>query len=339
MSVQRPARAGMLTSLIRSANQNSQGAAAKADGAQLHDATAREAKVTETAPPPSVAAIPGLTRTEENGLVQIKIDPAKTRMNELHRRSAATMSGESIDELVRLIKAGGQAVPALGWRLARPEADGTEVILIYGARRRAATLQLGIELDVAIMPREPLRADVIRLMHAENRGRKNYLPLEDAREYEGYLKCGAYANASALAADLEVDKSTLSRLLSLLTLPDEVLAIYTNPAWLQLAKGASMASEAKDPVLRAKLIRAANEFRASGRDEDPTATLQEAIHPRSVTARSYELKSGEGKKLGVLSPGAGGKGGLVLKLGSDTPVEVCRAVTELLKKHFPQAGL
>lgn len=263
----------------------------------------------------------------------IEIDPRKTRMNDLHRRSPSTMSGSAIQEMVEMFRATGQQTPAKGWRLDKPGPEGEEVVLVYGARRRAAALELGIALKVELMPERPDRGSLIKMMHGENRGRLDYLPLEDAREYKAFLDCGEYRTAEEMAAALGQDKSRVSRLLSLLKLPSEILNLYTDPSWLPLMKGSKLAAECANAEKRAKLIEAAKAWNeASGRG-DPTPTLMKALTSKTTNLVAAELKNPDGKTVGSVRGVMNGKGAVTITLAKTASEALKRDIAAAINKH------
>ena len=274
-------------------------------------------------------------RPAEKAAGVIEIDPSKTRMNDLHRRSKATMSGAAIQEMVEMFRATGQTNPAKGWKLEKPDADGAEVVLVYGARRRAAALELNRPLKVELLPSPPDRNTVIRLMHGENRGRLDYLPLEDAREYKAFLESGEYRTAEEMAVALGQDKGKVSRLMSLLNLPGEVLDLYTDPSWLPLYNGAKLASSiAGDKMVRARVLEAANDWKRAGGRGNPTPTLMKAMTAKARGPIAVELKGDDGRSIGTVRGAVTGRGPLSIILGNNAPEAIRRDLADVLNKHY-----
>jgi ParB/RepB/Spo0J family partition protein len=275
----------------------------------------------------------------QSGSEVIEIAAGMTRMNDLHRRMNATMQGSAIEELVESMRSVGQQQEAKGWRLDKPE-DGVQVVLIYGARRRAAAEKLGIPLRVRIVP-EPTRAQLIRDMHAENRARKDYLPLEMAKEMQAYLESGEYANATELAAGLGEDKSKVSRLLALLKLPKEVLSLYSDPTWMKLFAGSKLATLCEEAKVRARVLEAAQTWAKSGARGNPTATLLKAAAGKTAwrggapdASLAFNLMDREGRVLGTMRGSLQENQPLVVSLGKSTPAAFRKELAELLERHF-----
>ena len=262
----------------------------------------------------------------------IAIDPGKCRMNDLHRRLRKTVDSEALAELMEQIRESGQLLPARGWRPETPDPSGAEVILIFGARRRAACEKLGIALKVEIVP-PPNRQALIRQMHSENSSRKDYLPLEQGLEFKAFLDTGEFKTQEELAAFLAVQRVRLVRCLQIAELPPEVLDIYEDPHWLTLAVGTKLAAEIeKDAKARARVTDAARQWKAEGRAGDPSPTLLSAAvdrkKPKSV---EQDLVSLEKKtKFGRLKTTA--DGALVLQLRKDAPEGLREELIGVLKR-------
>lgn len=325
---------GNLNDLINSAVNNS--------AVVVPPSPAKPAAVVSGLPPritPAVAdALPSAAAAvppPDAGLSEVQVDAAKTRMNALHRRSAATMSGEALQDLVKQIGASGQAVPALGWRLAKPDPDGVEYVLVYGARRRATALELGRPLRVQVLPRPLLDADVMRLMHAENHGRKDYMPLEEARELRAYLDHKLVGTQVELADHLGLDRSTVSRYLSLLEIPNEVLELYVDPSWMPLLKGIELSQAAQVKDTREALLAAVEAWHDNAKSGDPTKYLLAAIKAKPPKIASLKLKDSKGREVGQVK--ARPDGNLVVTLSAKCDVDLRKKLTSLLKEFFPTA--
>jgi len=260
----------------------------------------------------------------------ISIDPAKTRMNDLHRRTSIDSHG--LDELAEQIREAGQLLPARGWRLKTPEPDGTEVVLIFGARRRAACARIGIVLKVEIVP-APSRQNLIRQMYSENSSRKDYLPLEQGLEFKAFMETGEFKTQEELAAFLAVQRVRLTRCLQIAELPAEVLEVYRDPNLLTLTVGTKLAAEVeRDAKTRQRVTDAARQWKAEGRAGDPSSTLLGAAadrkKPKSV---EQDLVSLEKKtKFGRLKTTA--DGALVLQLRKDAPGELRDELIGVLRR-------
>lgn len=266
------------------------------------------------------------------------IDPSKVKLNAHHRRSSASMSGKALQDMIATLEANGQQLPALGYRLPEPDADGKEVVLIYGARRWAACAALGRALKIKLLDAPPGDEKLIRLMHTENRARLDYQPLEDAREYQAYLDAGAFASASQMSSALGVDNSKVSRLLQLLKLPEQILDLYSDPAWLGLVNGAKLFQGInKDPVTRKRVMAEAAAIAKAGEGTDPTPRLMRALSPPPKPKPLDEaLKDAvKGRVVGKISGALDDSGPLVVRLDKGASMEAKAALAEALKPFFP----
>lgn len=261
----------------------------------------------------------------------ISIDPAKTRMNDLHRRTSIDSQG--LEELAEQIREAGQLLPARGWRLETPEANGTEVILIFGARRRAACQRLGLALKVEIVP-TPSRQNLIRQMHSENSSRRDYLPLEQGLEFKAFMETGEFKTQEELAAFLAIQRVRLTRCLQIADLPAEVLSVYRDPRLLTLTVGTKLAGEVeKDARTRQRVTDAARQWKAEGRAGDPSSALLAAAADRKKPKTiEQDLVLPEKKtKFGRLKTTA--DGALVLQLRKDAPTELRDELMGVLKRY------
>lgn len=293
-------------------------------------ATTREMTALEPAPQTPPVAQPSV----------IEIDPSRTRMNDLHRRSPVSLAGAAIDDMVEMFKATGQLVPALGWRVSNTSEGGHDLVLVYGARRRAAALVLGCPLKVELLASEPSPTRLAQLMHGENRARLGYLPLEDAKEYRAYLDNKIYRTAHEMAFALGVSSASVSRTLSLLELPAEVLSLYKDPSWLPMVKGNKLASVSRtSKAARAKLITAARDWEQSGGCGNPTSALLKAIDSGHASAsQSVKLAAANGRVVGTQRGNVYGGGTFTVSLGPAASSELRSALALLLASHLTVKG-
>lgn len=265
----------------------------------------------------------------------ISIDPAKCRMNDYHRRLKSSVESAVLDDLVEQFKSVGQVLPARGWRLEKPDADGVEVILIFGARRRAAAEKAQVPLRVEIVP-EPTRKALIRQMHSENSSRQDYLPLEQGLEFKAFLESGEAKSKDELSEMLGVNRTRVIRCIQIAELPKEVLSAYSDPGQLGLIHGTTMASLIETELgAKKRLIDAAIEWKAKGKTGNPTSFLLKAAKGERGTAKmEHVLLSPKKVKLGTLT--ASPSGAISVDLKKNAPQELREAILELLKKHFPE---
>ena len=125
---------------------------------------------------------------------------------------------EADDQLVASIQQVGLLQPIrVRWR----ETDGTWVVLV-GHRRYRAAVGAGLaKVPVICVDADPTPIDVIREQIYENCHRRSISPLDEARAYRKYLDLTGEP-AVNLANLLHLSQASVSRALSLLTLPAEV---------------------------------------------------------------------------------------------------------------------
>lgn len=267
----------------------------------------------------------------------IEVDPKLTRMNRLHRRSEKSMSDAAVSELAQSIKASGQVMPARGWRLREPAEDGALYELTSGGRRRAACILAGTALRLELVP-QPDDQTLHWQMFAENFAREDYHPLELARETEAALTAGVYRDVQHMAEVVGADPSKFYRALQLLKLPPEVLALYTDPSWLPLVKGAKLSSACENPAVRKAVVAAAQSLEREGVTRDPTSDLLKAAESKPSAPPKDAVKFWAGKvNVGAVRGTA--KTGLTLQLTKQADPGLRAEIAELLKRYFPSADL
>lgn len=279
---------------------------------------------------PSEKAVMGSTS-------RIWVDPRKTRLNHLHNRMGASLEGAAIADLVQSFAAVGQQEATEGWRLPRPDADGVEFVLIKGARRRAAAMALGKELLLEVVT-EPSETELAVRMFAENDARREYEPLERAYEWQKMLKAGVFQHQTELAAKLGQEESKVSRIMSLLTMPAEVLAVFKDPANLPLVKGAKLAAMLQgSEAARTRALAAAAKWQEMDGQGSPLSLIFEAAEGRAKRSPPPAPRKlmREGKEVGRVVGLEHPHKDVRISLSRDCPPEARDAFVAALDAHFP----
>lgn len=153
----------------------------------------------------------------ENELVFM--NPKECEPWEYANRSEDEMG--NMDELIRSIQENTQLQPGLVRSHPNPH-DGIKYQIIFGRRRHAACLNLGIPF-LAIKKDSLTKQEAIACQDAENKFRKNVSNYSNAMLYKKLLDDGTFKTEKELAAKLGVASSSLSELMSYLKIPQEIL--------------------------------------------------------------------------------------------------------------------
>ena len=128
---------------------------------------------------------------------------------------------DELDRLAESIKQHGILAPL---RVRFDPATGKYCIIVGERRFRAASQVEGLDrVPCIIVEGEPTERDILESQITENLLRMDLAPIEQARAYQRYMSL-TNCSGKDLAAMLHVSPPTISRALSLLTLPEEVQA-------------------------------------------------------------------------------------------------------------------
>lgn len=164
-------------------------------------------------------------------LYEAYIDPNDCRIWEGNNRLDETRNDNSLDELKELIEAQGQLIPGF----VRPiigDADHKYEV-IYGSRRFTACSELDKRFYCLVG--EVTDKDALILMDAENNARKELSVYEKALSYRKWLKEKYFKNREDLASHLGISKTWVSRIQSILELPEEVLEAFNSKADIKIS--------------------------------------------------------------------------------------------------------
>lgn len=193
-------------------------------------------------------------------VVEYSVDPRRCRMWRYHNRLQDYITRENTSELIESIRINGQRQAALAREL-KDDPD-YDYELVYGARRRFACAELGIELRVRVTRMSDRLA--LAEMDAENRPRKDISDYERALDYRRWLDDGLYPNQSELGVAIGVSKSWLSRVLRLADMPAQVVNAFASPLDLRIEYGYELAKLLEDADRRKRIIAEAK--RLSGKN-------------------------------------------------------------------------
>lgn len=214
-----------------------------------------------------------------------------------------------VSDLVESVRAQGVLEPLLGRRIA----DQVEVV--FGRRRRAAAMAVGLA-SVPIIIRDSMTdAEVLEAQIVENRDRRDVHPMEEAEGYEALLKIpkadGSPRALEDIAARVGVDVRYLTRRLALLKLGPEARKAF--------AEGRLETSVA----LVLATLRKADQIKACGALAAPEDGSRGAIPYRAAldhVRMTYLLRLADAPftlSADDLVPGVGACGGCPKRTGSN----------------------
>jgi ParB/RepB/Spo0J family partition protein len=150
---------------------------------------------------------------------------------------------EHLDSLAQSIKSDGQIQPIVVRPLDPPDGDFRYEVIAGRVRWRTA-MQSDSEIDVIVRPLDDKQA--FRIMCAENAERRGISDYAKALSYSRALEDGLYRNATELAEQLGLSKSTLSYFLGFAGLDKAVVQKLAKPHALSLRLGYALATAVSD---------------------------------------------------------------------------------------------
>jgi ParB family chromosome partitioning protein len=205
------------------------------------------------------SALARMASGEVRQITELRLDPGRCRIWPGNGRAYSQLSEARCQDLIdSLVAEGGQKVPAVVRRLKDdPEADFE---VLAGTRRHWSVSWLRAHNYPEMM----FVAQVVdlddeaafRLADIENRARADLSDLERARNYRWALGAHYGGVQSRMAERLKLSKGWLSKLLTMATLPDEVVAAFGDPATIPVRGGYELAVKATGPEAIALLAEA-----------------------------------------------------------------------------------
>lgn len=165
----------------------------------------------------------------------IRLDPKTVARTAFPNRDENEEDETKVIELRKSIRSAGGNVEPIKVRI-RPgtgEGEGNPLVheCVYGHRRMDACASLGLPVLAVVVTDMDDKALLIERI-AENRGRSEYTALEQGRICLAALNAGYFRTQAALADDLGLDESQVSKALELARLPEEVLAAFVSSSEL-----------------------------------------------------------------------------------------------------------
>ena len=150
---------------------------------------------------------------------------------------------EHLDSLAQSIKTDGQIQPIVVRPLDPPDGEFRYEVIAGRVRWRTA-MQSDAEIDVIVRPMDDKQA--FRVMYAENAERRGISDYAKALSYARALEEGLYRNATELADQLGLSKSTMSYFLGFADLDPAVVQKLERPHALSLRLGYALATAVSD---------------------------------------------------------------------------------------------
>lgn len=204
----------------------------------------------------------------------VEVPLSRIKSNPMNPRVVYTAT--AVDEMATSLTKNGQRVAALGYI-----GDGGYCVLIEGETRLRGARAAGREtLRVEIRPRPAGDRELYEQARAANVERRDQTPLDDALRWRELLEKGVYGSQVALARALDVREDTVSRTLSLASLPMRII---------------SAVAESRD-MMNLRVLNALREYWVSQGDEETLALIQEAERQgfgyRDIAARRAAAERG-----------------------------------------------
>ena len=237
--------------------------------ARVEEVTALEAKLGE--------AVEDL-RSWEGAKATRLMDPVVIAPSRYANRHESNFDGPEFDRLKREIAEAGGNVQPIKVRPVSGRNDGVRFEIVFGHRRHAACLQLGLSVLTMVDSLDD-RALFLE-MERENRERADLSPWEQGVMYAKALDFGLFTSNRQLALALGIDHSNLGKSLALSKLPSEVISAFASPLDLQL-RWAPLLNKALERENDGVLRRAREMARDRGQ-RGPKAVLAYLTAPESI---------------------------------------------------------
>ncbi len=190
------------------------------------------------------SALARVATGEVKQVTQLLLDPSRVRIWNANARHQSSLNEDNCRDLIDSILAeGGQKVPAIVRRVQGDSDYDYEVIA--GSRRHWAIswLRANNYPDMAFLAQSYALDDesAFRISDIENRARKDVSDFERARAYLRALGDHYHGKQARMAERLKLSKGWLSKMLTVATLPDTIIAAFASPSDIALSTGYPLA--------------------------------------------------------------------------------------------------
>jgi ParB family transcriptional regulator, chromosome partitioning protein len=231
---------------------------------------------------------------KENELVLV--DAKECEPWEYANRSADEMG--NMDALINSIKQNNQLQPALVRSHPNPY-NGIKYQIIFGRRRHAACLQLGVPF--LVIKKDSLSIqEAISSQNAENKFRKDISHYSNAVLYKKLIDNRAFKNEKELAEKLNLSRSSLNDIMAFTKIPGEIICLVPDIHGLSVYIAVKIVRLLNDDKnLLSKLITIASEI---GKSITTPAELDKALENNKKMSKTSGISqknilSEDGKKL------------------------------------------
>jgi ParB family transcriptional regulator, chromosome partitioning protein len=272
-----------------------------------------------------------------NGLLLMRLDPKKIRATKFKNRDdrSLLLHDPKFIKLSKSIAAHGQETPIR----VRPVKDALpfEFEIVSGHRRHAACLALDVSTNdgfpiIAIVDAAADETrDLVLKMYRENADREDLSPFETGMMFKAWLEAKVFPTHEAIATETGQTKQNIGRYLSLVSLPDYVLAAFRDPRVLSLRWSSDLSAAAEFRSSEFKLL--AEEIARRSPAPSPEAVFAELIaaapRAKSGAARASESIKEGNKVLFELSAREGRYG---IRLGKHVDKRLRKELQKDLKE-------
>ena len=229
------------------------------------------------------------------------LDPKTCSVFDLNGREQGPFNLAKHKKLIESIREHVQQVPVIVRRSSR---EG-RYQLVAGTRRLRAVEHLNAmereDRQLLAEVRELSDQEAWILAQTENSERTDISNLERARNWKAALHQLFDGNQTKFSRSLGVHKSLVSRMLTLAGMPDEIIALVTNPDTLNVHFAEQLAPRLKDPIRGKDLMALAKQFTDSGLQFSPSELANRLLlTPAQAEAfRPVPIKAGRMEKQAV----------------------------------------
>lgn len=230
-----------------------------------------------------------------------KIPARLIRHGKFRDRHELGFEDAKFEELKASIKSkGGNKQSVLVRPLPKPDADGREYEVVWGHRRHWACFELG--LDVNVIVRELSDREAVELMTIENKFREDLSQYELARRYKIWLDEGLYESQQAIAEREGLNQATISRIMTINELPEELVDRVDDPRKIKGVWAAKVVSLVKKD--RAGVLK---RIGSAGGKLTPKA-LMDLIAPPAASLEPRDISVDGRRVFQAMEPSSGGSG-------------------------------